>query len=822
MSGQSYLLVEQSANGTDYTEIGRYGTATGATSITSGQCSDFDLDLLSTTRYIRWTYTKASGNCDMDDVAVTAAPVVPAFSITPATISGFGNVNVGSSSNSNTVSISGTNLGGNITASAPTNFQVSTNNSTWSNSVNFAPTSGTVNNRTLYIRFTPLSGGLKSGSITVATSGASNQNIAVSGTGVITSTTWNGSTWSNGNPTATLDAIINGNYNTNTAAPQGPITAKSLNVTSGTVVIGANGLNVKETLSTTGGTINAAAGDITFSGTTAQSLPANFFVDNVIQKLTLNNAAGLTLDGTTNITGVLDVTLGALTTNGNLVLKSTATGSARIAAVTGSIVGEATVERYIPQGKRAFRFLTPGVTTTSFISNNWQTGIHITGSTAGENGFDATATGNPSMYVYNNTVASGSGWSAIANTNATTLTAGNGYRILVRGDRNVNLGQSSATDMNAAVTLAAKGTLKTGQVVFDASSTPAINGTENATTNGFSLIGNPYVSPVDWHSVTKAGIEDVYYTWDPNMGTAAQRGRYVAYSQTIGDNNLEASDVNQYIQPGQAFFVKNTVLGTAGTVTFEESNKASQFTNVFRNNTSEKAVLNISVYDANEVAAGFPIDGTLAVFGTTFDNAIGLGDVEKLYGSGEHLALGRSNKILAIEALAPVTAEDVLQVKTLQFSAGKSYTFKINAANFPENTEAYLVDHYLNTESTISLSATGMVNFTTTSDVASYGTDRFTIAFRSTALGNEEWNNSSVKIYPNPINNNQFNIALPNSVSGKVAIKLYNLVGQEIYKTSSESASIITVNPSLQLSKGIYIVEISNGKTAVKQKIAVK
>ncbi len=822
MSGQSYLLVEQSADGNDYTELGRYGTATGATGITNAQCSDIDLPLLSSTRYIRWSYNKASGNCDMDDVIVTAAPVVPAFTLSATSISNFGNVNVGSSSNSSSVTVAGTNLTGNITATAPTNFQVSTNNSTWSSSVSYTPASGTVSSRPLYVRFSPQSTGSKSGSITVATSGASNQGISVSGTGVITSTTWNGSAWSNGNPTATIDAIISGNYNTNTSAPQGPIVSKNLSVTSGTVVIGANGLEVKETLSKTGGTIDAAAGDITFSGTTAQLLPANFFVNNTIQKLTLNNTAGLTLGGTTNLTGVLDVQSGSLATNGNLILKSTTTGSARIAAVTGSITGEVTVERYIAQGKRAFRFLTPGVTTTNFISNNWQTGTHITGSDTGANGFDTTLTGNPSMYVYNNNTVSGSGWSAIANTDATNLVAGNGYRILVRGDRNVDLGQVSAADMNAAVTLSAKGTLKTGQVVFDAASTPAINATENATTNGYSLIGNPYVSPVDWHAVTKAGVEDVYYAWDPNMGTSAQRGRYVAYSQTVGSNNLPESAVNQYLQPGQAFFVKNSVSGVAGVVTFEESNKASQFTNVFRTNAiEEKSVFRIAVYDANETET-YPIDGTIAVFGSNYDNAFGLGDVEKLYGSGEHLAFGRNGKIVAIDALAPVMADDELQVKTLQFTAGKSYTFKINAANFPQDMEAYLIDQFANTETQLNLSGVNSVNFATTSEANSYGSDRFKVVFRSAALGNGEWNSSTVKVYPNPIQNNQFNIALPNNVTGKVAITLFNLVGQEIYKTNAENSSIITVNPSLQLSKGIYILQVSNGTSSVKQKIAVK
>jgi hypothetical protein len=93
------------------------------------------------------------------------------------------------------------------------------------------------------------------------------------------------------------------------------------------------------------------------------------------------------------------------------------------------------VQRYIAQGKRAFRFLTPSVTTDNFISGNWQLGTHITGSTTGANGFDTTVSGSPSMYTYNNQQATGSGWAAIASTDGTNLNAMQGYRVLIRGDR---------------------------------------------------------------------------------------------------------------------------------------------------------------------------------------------------------------------------------------------------------------------------------------------------------------------------------------------------------------------------------------------------
>lgn len=73
MSGESSLLVEQSSDNTTYTNLGRYGTASGATTITT-DCDDITLSLNATTRYIRWTYTKANGNIDIDDVRVTQTP----------------------------------------------------------------------------------------------------------------------------------------------------------------------------------------------------------------------------------------------------------------------------------------------------------------------------------------------------------------------------------------------------------------------------------------------------------------------------------------------------------------------------------------------------------------------------------------------------------------------------------------------------------------------------------------------------------------------------------------------------------------------------
>ncbi len=69
MSGASSLLVQESVDGVTYTSIGTYGTAGGATAITD--CGNITITLNCLSRYIKWTYTKSTGNCDMDDVSIT-------------------------------------------------------------------------------------------------------------------------------------------------------------------------------------------------------------------------------------------------------------------------------------------------------------------------------------------------------------------------------------------------------------------------------------------------------------------------------------------------------------------------------------------------------------------------------------------------------------------------------------------------------------------------------------------------------------------------------------------------------------------------------
>ena len=210
MSGASSLLVEQSNDGSTYTTLGNYGTASGATTITD--CADITLSLNNATRYIRWTYTRSSGNVDIDDVSVSAsAGPAPILAITPAT------TNLGSSC----VGISTTPVVYTITNSGTVAANGVTVISSGANAANFvvsglsSTTIAAGGTATYTVTFTPSATGVRNATITVAstTSGSNSPTTALTGTGNASIAQ---AVTSGGGATAVLDvsATLNGRVST--------------------------------------------------------------------------------------------------------------------------------------------------------------------------------------------------------------------------------------------------------------------------------------------------------------------------------------------------------------------------------------------------------------------------------------------------------------------------------------------------------------------------------------------------------------------------------------------------------------------------------
>ena len=112
----------------------------------------------------------------------TAAPTAPTITVSPASLTGF-ETPTGTASTSQSLTVNGTALTANITLTAPSGFQISSDNSTFSSSLSLTRTGGNVTAAIVYARIaSTASVGSVSGNITLASAGADNQTVALSGT----------------------------------------------------------------------------------------------------------------------------------------------------------------------------------------------------------------------------------------------------------------------------------------------------------------------------------------------------------------------------------------------------------------------------------------------------------------------------------------------------------------------------------------------------------------------------------------------------------------------------------------------------------------
>lgn len=620
-------------------------------------------------------------------------------------------------------------------------------------------------------------------------------------------------------PSATVNAIIPVVGTVYPILTSGISIAKDLTIASGAsvTVSGSGILEIAGNISNSG-TLNVVDGTVSFIGTAAQTIPANVFETNKIKNLTINNTAGVTLSGATDLTGILTIAAGTFSTGGFITLKSDAAHTAMIAPVTGSVVGNMTIERFIP-ANRAFRFLT-SPTTGGTIRSNWQEngvlpdsqgfGTDITGTGGAANGFDVSGSNSASMFTYlSNNPGPGTSWTAVPNTTG-ILTAGDAYRILIRGDRTINQASNSAPANNT--TLRTTGTIVTGD--------HTVTGM-NQTPTGFTFVGNPYQAPVDMTLALQGNAllnNNFYWVWDPNVNTS---GAYVIVSLPSGTNNVSGSSANQYLQPGQAFFAQTAIAGSP-TLTFSESFKhLSTTTTAVWKNAAEPAQMRFTLYDGDSFAAnGKAADGFVINFDSSYSNELDTFDATKPSNQDEHMGTMNSGKVLSFESRSLPVSEDVIPVSLIRYRK-TNYVYKINV-NGLENVNAILLDKYTNTRTALTNNGITEVAFAIDNAIAeSTAANRFDIVFENLLGVNQNAFGNAVKIYPNPATDS-FNIKVP-STESTLTVKVVNAIGQNVYNQAVTAQNgLVKIQPANALKSGVYMVNISNGTSTTTQKLIIK
>ena len=530
-----------------------------------------------------------------------------------------------------------------------------------------------------------------------------------------------------------------------------------------------------------------------------------------------------------NVSGAL--TLSANTTlalgSNNITLTSTSSGTARVAAVpsTASVTygtGKFIVQRYI-QGRRKYRLMTSPVTTSLFIWDNWQNGGNnstpnvgtiITGGSIAD-GFDQQTT-NASLYTYDYIGRQYVGFTTAngKSTKSTPLNAGVAYYMFVYGDRINSVGTSTP---NYTV-LSATGTILTGDQTYNTGSTIPLTDT------GYTMLGNPFASPIDWATVTKTNLYDAFWGWDPNLSST---GGFVTVS-TTGTVTLISPfsgsvGLNQYIQSGQGFFVR--MLASSPVLIIKETDKVSNNnTNAFRTTANGIPLIAINLFDNNTNTL---MDGTLAAFANNFSNQVGKEDASKIFGSGEAISIGVGNELLSIDARQMPQDGDTLFLKVAKLTKPQ-YTLQIFTNQMDTGkVQPYLDDTYLHTTRALSTKDTNRIVFNVTSDAASSNTDRFKIIFSTkNVLPVNTPAQSEMKVFPNPVKKDQqINFKFNELEKGEYTIILFNEQGQQILnRVINHSGG--SLNQIIYLDKklagGMYFLQVANKSKRYSQRILIE
>ncbi|MEO6489428.1 MAG: T9SS type A sorting domain-containing protein, partial [Ferruginibacter sp.] len=539
--------------------------------------------------------------------------------------------------------------------------------------------------------------------------------------------------WCNQIPTATTDVTIPSGKPFYPIITTSTPVSKSIAILSGATVTitGTGKLSIYGAISNAG-TFDVADGTIELAGSTAQTIPANAFQNNDLKNLVISNSAAapsVSLAGALNIYGKLSFTGNnkSFATNGNITLKSNVAGTASVGDLTSNniannnnqVTGDVTVERFI-KAKRAWRFLSvPTLNNLQTIHEAWQEnqapnaptpaglGIQITSNLAGWSaaGFDLQSPGGPSMKTYD---PASNSWIGIPTT-LVPFETGAGYMTFIRGDRTVNTFGPPPT----VTTLRDKGALKT----YDFTA-PSIGA------GLFGALGNPYASAIDFTKLTKNNLQDVYYMWDPQMGTY---GGYVtfagpAYTPTT---SISYNSGNNFIESGQAFFVHSS--GSAGSLTFTENSKVDGSNLVTRiNGANSQLRTNLYVTSGAEIHL---YDAVITEFDGSYSRNVDVLDALKLVNFGENLGMVRDGKILSVERMPDIINTDTIFYNLAQLRV-QNYQFEFVAENLQPGLTGFLEDSYLQTSTAIPMDGTTKINFAVNTELGSYALNRFRLVFK--------------------------------------------------------------------------------------------
>ncbi|MEO6732368.1 MAG: hypothetical protein ABIN01_14215 [Ferruginibacter sp.] len=506
-------------------------------------------------------------------------------------------------------------------------------------------------------------------------------------------------------------------------------------------------------LKTGGGTFNHNNGHVVFNSSgSLQSFTNSGSTFCSFYDITNNTSAfGLNIENNIGIANTLTLSVNSILNlvAGDITMLSTAINTSRVATVPISAAinyngtGRFNVERYFP-ADRSWRLITSPLSshnTPTTIFSQWQNsdvytpgkGTFVTGQNPNSaiNGLDDSNLDNYSLKTFQNNAYVNIGNTLTPLSNTTLSAANIGYFIFVRGDRNRSPDNTIFPNTNAT-TLTSRGKLQTGTQAFSCLPRGA-----SLSTRLYTLVGNPYASPVNFKSGVRNNVVNRFTTWDPQLNVV---GGFVtaddfSNSGTYTFIPFRSGGQDEHVQSSQAIFVETDSVPGAASLTFNEMCKSTVYNmSMFRpvSPSATASSFKSSLYLLNIDNTTTLVDENLVQFKGGFNDAVDFQDALKFGNVNETFGLLRNRTLISIERRPTITVDDTLYFNLARMTA-RNYQLEFLPTDIDPLLVSILEDRYLNTKIPISIATRSTHTFNVNADVESAASDRFRIIFKLSA-----------------------------------------------------------------------------------------
>ena len=426
-------------------------------------------------------------------------------------------------------------------------------------------------------------------------------------------------------------------------------------------------------------------------------------------------------------------------------------------------------------------------------TNNWYlisspvVGQDIDAFVASEGLASGTTGNNLGLSDYNNTTP---GWEY--------------YQNGASGTGSFTSGDGRAIKLASTGDIAFTGTINTSDVNISITDATGSGG------NAFNLVGNPYPSFIAANNSADA-TNNILKVNDTDNDYLSESTLWFWNQGTNSYDQINHASSAKYIAPGQGFFVSAT--GSVN-LSITEAMQSHQGTDSFQRLTTRPEIaLSLSNGTAIRNADIYYIEGTTTGWDNGYDSSI-FGGVSNEFAIYTHAVANGNGRDLGIQSLPPNNYENMVVPVGINAEAGTSISIDAATNNFPEGINIYLEDKQDN--SFTLLEADSNFSFTPENNLSGIG--RFYLHTTSGVLSADDFDiNKNISIYTS----SNDNLRIVGVQNGTATVRLYNILGKEMLKTSFEGNGVNDIKVN-DIPIGIYIVKLTTENGTLNRKIIIQ